>query len=529
MLFRHETGSTRAANNPKSSSRRRNSPRLRQLDVSGEKTRSFVCLEQLSSSQLDAIRKIATSHDYSGNWLDALPLGVCTRIAGFVRRIGNSCDESPAILNLSEVSEKWRVAVVEAFSHELIFPIEEEHRWERVFRGSIRKITTDCFMNKSVSRLLKSPTLRSATIPNFSVYLEAISKAPRLKMLSIEFADRSPPESLNQSVHILLTTFKVLNLHELRLKCVGICVFKDVFRCREAWLELAGLCPNLSVLDIVCICSCAEVELSQFVNNLPYLRKFTFNRPVSKRTIFSLRDIESVSLRHVWDGGLSMQGQCELAVKIGEPVTGIESTFFPLCARPSLVTENGVASLSNCLRLAKLDMHLTAGAERTFPASRELRSLRLRWETFYVDEPFSRKEQYHSPNAQFLTNVVDMAPKLSTLCLFKARISLKDIVDLLSKTGSTLEVFGTSIAGQDEPAEERIVAVIDILGKHNHSLQRLDIFGYPHLQRNESTSDFCLYWRRRIFRVTKVLQRRAPLFDHRELILFVNKWLVLGT
>lgn len=514
----------------KSSSKRRSRLRLRQNDVSGGTTRTFASVEQLSSSQLEPSYEIATqSRLYSGNWLDELPLEVCTRIAVFARRVEISNDQSPAVLNLAEVSEKMRIAVVEAFSHELRFPVEEEHRWERLFWNGIRKLTTDCFLNKSVSRLLKSPTLRSATIPNLSAYLEAISRAPRLIALSVEFADRSPLESFNQSVRILLTSLKALNVRELHLKCVGICIFKDVFRSQEAWLELAGLCPKLSVLVIVCICSCAEVELSQFVNNLRSLRKFTFNRPVSKRTILSLQNIESVSLRHVWDGGLSMQEQCDVAVKIGKPVTGIESSFFPLCSRPSLVTEDGVASLSNCIRLSELDMHLIAGAERRFPALRELRSLRLRWENGYVDGLCSREEEYHSPDPQFFTRVVDMAPNLKTLCLFKVRISLKDIRYLLSKTASSLEVFGTSIAGQEEPAEKRIVAVINVLGKHSHSLQKLEIFGYPHLQRNEFTSEYCVYWRRRIFSVTKVLQRRSPLFDDRELILFVNKWLVLGT
>lgn len=514
-----------------SSSRRRQRLRVRQCsETPNENCESFQIKRELSSCHSEARckRQIHPGHTCSENWLDGLPPEVCTRIAHFARQNETTDYDSGSILNLAEVSEKQGKAVVEAFAHELRFPLEDAQRWASIFRMHIRKLSTGCFLNETVCHLLRSPTLLSVTIPNFSVYLEAISRAPRLMALSIELADRSPLEPFVRSVHIFLTALKALNLRELRIKCVGICVFKDVFRTREAWLELAGLCPNLSTLEIVCICGSKEVELSHFVNNLPRLQRFTFNRPVSKRTLLALRQIESVSLRHVWDGGLSMREQCELAVKIGEPVTGIESTFFPLCARPSLLTEDGVASLSKCKRLSELDMHLRAGAERSFPNLPELCSLRMRWEDSSVDLLHGQggRDRFHAPSPPFFIQVASMAPNLRTLCLFKIQISLIELTEMLSRVGSRLEIFGTSITGQDEPAEVRTVQVLDILARNNRSLQNFEIFGYPQLHPSQSTAAFCRHWRRRIQCAMKVLQRRCPQFDNRELRQFIQKWLV---
>lgn len=455
-------------------------------------------------------------------WLDELPIEICVRIARFTHLTDKNNNGATSLLNLAEVSDKQRMAVTESLSYEIRFPITHEERWARVFRNEVRRLVADCFLKESICHLLRSPTLHSATIPNLSVYLEAVSRSQTLKSLSIDFADRSPLEPLFHSVYLFFIALKALDLEELRIKCVGICVFKDILRSREAWADLAGFCPNLSMLEIVCMCSSKQVELSQVVSGMPSLRTFIFSRPVSHRTLSALRQVDSVTLRNVWDGRLSMCDQCNLAVKIGQAVTGIESIFFPVSVRPSFLTEDDVAALSICKRLTKLDVYLTAGAERSFPYLPELLSLRMRWEDVRSDD---RRDQFHAPRRQFYGRVLNAAPNLRIFELFKIRISLRDLSQILSKLGSRLEVFGTSITGQKEPFHLRLLELLNLLSQHNHSLKNLEIFGYPHLFPNGDNAAFRTHWTEKILSAVKVLRRRSPFFDDSELTRFTHKWL----
>lgn len=413
-----------------------------------------------------------------------------------------------------------RLAVLEACAYQLSFPIPEKIRWAAIFAHSIRSIKTGCDLAyfDGVIHLLKAPTLRVACIPNKSDYLESISRAAGLQSLSVEFSDYSP-------VHFLLNALKRLNLVELRLKCSHSCLFKHLFPTREAWFELATLCPNVSVLEINCICSADQVELSQFINKFRNLRQLTFNRPVANRTVDFLRILQSVSLRHVCNGGLTMREQLQLAAKIKGPVVAIESSYFPMHSKDSLINDDLVALLATCPRLVKLDLHLLRGAEEKIPQLRELRSLRLRWQYSVVEGPAGPEERYHRPSPRFFQRVVSMALNLKILCLFRVCIPMEELERILRMTGARLEVFGMSIVGQDEKAQVRLLNVMELVRCNNSSLRRLEVFAQPLLPKEGLSMAFCTYWHDKLFHALWLLKRRIPMLEVKELCRYINIWL----
>lgn len=468
---------------------------------------------------------VALTSQHPRIWLDDLPLEVTCRIASFVRRddLASKNRACLSTLHLAESSEHMRQSVLEACSYQLCFPTPEKVRWAALFGDSIRSIKTGGELSycDGVIHLLKAPTLTSATIPNKKACLESVSRASALKRLSVEFSDHS-------SVLFLLNALKRLNLVELRLRCVRRCVFKDLFPTREAWAELANLCPKVSVLEVNCICTAKPVELSQYINKFRNLRELTFNRPVADRTLEYLRVLPSVHLRHVCNGGLAMRDQVELAGKIREPVVAIESSYFPMNSKNSLINEDHVAMLRTCPHLVKLDLHLLKGAEAKIPKLEKLKSLRLRWEHSVFEGPNGRDEVYHEPSKQFFNRIIGIAHNLKVLSLFRVRIPLQIVKQILGHTGSNLLEFGTSIAGQDEEPQERLVEIFDFARDHNPSLQKLEVFGQPGAHKDGLSHDFCAYWRNAIHHALGKLKTRAPQLEVKELNNYVNKWLVPG-
>lgn len=220
-----------------------------------------------------------------------------------------------------------------------------------------------------------------------------------------------------------------------------------------------------------------------------------------------------------------MREQLQLAAKIKGPVVAIESSYFPMHSKNSLVNDDLVALLATCPHLVKLDLHLLRGAEGKMPQLSQLRSLRLRWEHTVVQAPAGTEECYYQPSSHFFDRVLTMAPNLKVLCLFRVCIPVENLEAILTLTGAALEVFGTSIGGQNEDAQVRLLKVMQLLRYHNPCLRRLELFGQPALPTGGLSRAYCTYWKGVIFHALRLLKSRTPMLDVKELCSYINKWL----
>lgn len=462
-------------------------------------------------------------------WLDELPLEVCTRIAAYVSRSERrepAYYQSRSALHLAEVSEGMRLAVLAALKYKLSFPTGHDLRWADVFRDRIQEVSIEPSRpivyrhadGNEFYNLLKAPTLRFAAISNFGPDLKAVGDAPQLRELCVMFSQRS-------SMRGFWAALRKLDLRVLRLICPvtmsPICVCRDLLSPKAACAKLAARCRNLDALEIACNCDDSKADLAPLLSALPNLRTLTVNKTVADSAIPYLQKLESVILlygaRPPFSHALNnMDVQLEQAVKVGAAVTGIESVEGRCSESISVIDAESVAMLGKCPRLKRLDMCIEEGAEWRFPELPELQSLRLCWDNRFLDlEPAEQEkvQMYEAPVPAFFSRIIETAPHLKELCLFHARISLDDLVGMLSRIGEQLEVFGTSIMGQGIRPQEHCIGVIEATTKYNPMLLRLVLKVNRIDGSDERMRGVGLHWRRRILKAMSLLQRSAPLVD----------------
>lgn len=467
---------------------------------------------------------------HSKNWLDVLPIEVCSRLAvhvdseSFVYDGIDHKSSSSSLPSLAEVSEKQRTAVLEYLSYRLGFPHEDDGRWLSIFRNEFKSVRIGYYFpgsqNRPVVSLLSAPSLRSADVENRSTYLRAVSNASCVSELTVRFAENSPLRSF-------FNALKKLNLTKLSLRCFRsntwlplICVTRDLFEPEEARNRLAALCPNLESLDVSCACVDGNTESTACLvpEMFPNLRELTINRPLPQASIPYLRRLDSITLRNFRQGS---QIQCKFASVVGSPVVAIEDAYLHLNHLSSpgtgeVVRCSEAALLQACPRLQKLELFIERGAENELPHFRELHTLQLHWEGTVVEDdqaPENRRERYYAPSQSFFRRIAESAVSVKVLYLLRARIDRESLLGMLRALGHNLRAFGASVTDQEESPCQRIDVMLRGAIQHAPLLERLQFGGSSFLVPDRSSFEVKMYWRTRILHGLNVLHRRAPQLD----------------
>lgn len=467
-------------------------------------------------------------------WLDILPFDLSVRLATYLTQ-----DEppyqtrhTPSALALAHVSPRQRHAVLDALSYSLDFPISHSARWLALFRPVIRHlhcpdITYACFNRPAAAAIFDAPTLTTVSISNRRVFLHAVARAVAVRSLSLQFWDDDTP-------HLLTRTLAALPaLVALHLECADRipgetpCVFKRVFRMAKVRNGIAAACPNLEELSLICNCarSVCRRSLGPILDMWPNLRRLTTNKHVPDACIHRLQQFECVVLQQ--PGGVPMKQQLDVATMIGPVMKGLVHRR-PACDNLAGVEYRGMlAGLKGCCNLTSLHLVLARGAEGGIPVLANLTSLRLRWfgerqnanvswapESAAARHMYVVLEHYRLPMG-FVRRMLGWTPHLRELCLFQAEISFGEIEFALQKTGTSLEVFGTTFTQQLEPPLERVLLILETVTKYNGGLKRLELEGAEGMTRmgicDERKKEGALV--PVILRATRRLRMFAPYLD----------------
>ena len=350
----------------------------------------------------------------------------------------------------------------------------------------------------SAIRILSSPLLQTAVIPDMFILIKHALQSRTLRELEVQFHMKNYPKNDGLPAFLRIGS---MSLRKLDIVCnQGLqhynksreCIFQRMQRLQdEAGLTLARSCPHLIEFGSFRKCSSHCSRGSKFSpfwriwETLPNIRTATLQpyyfrgSSIEPRVLDRLKALESVRIMNM----------LEHAALLGPVVTSISDRFQRSGDDPS------IRALSKCVGLSDLRLKLIFGdgdlralnhAVHFMPV---LKYLSLRW-TCDTDITGSLRCRYiktardgnvstcvavfpefHEQTVESVMQLVRQTPVLEGLELLDVRIPTEGVVDVLRHLGNRLKHFGVSLSGQADSSFERLQILIATICKYNCRLQ----------------------------------------------------------
>lgn len=448
--------------------------------------------------------------------LNDLPNELCQRIAQLLP----VCGYSQSALHLALSSPKLAGAVKAAVQYELV-PDEELRnpaQWTRLLKRDIRAVDATYLNFFDTLRLLSAPSLRSAVIRDAFPYLNVISRASHLRSLEIEVS--RPYGEMRTNGEELLHALSSLRLTKLKLYCAFKGEAEDKV-CFIRWLtdqqrdgshlhrhRLGDCCPLVESLSINC-----TVRFNQFakrmcavIDSFPALREVTLHWKVPIDGFWRLQEMDSVRVEEAEDG-------VDTAARIGKAVTCLVLPNYETYSR------SNISALAVCDRLAELRGIMVEGAEvGLLDVAHSLEHLNVAWIPRFEDHEQREDSlpRLYRIQGGVMLDLCRHASRLRKFETFSVSIGLQELLGILKIVGSRLEVFGTTLADQDEPQLERMTVLAEAASHYNRNLRKLAVSDSHEMTNGEygllENCESVERERRRKLRVAlDVLERHAPL------------------
>lgn len=396
-------------------------------------------------------------------WLDALPSEVHHRIVSHLAPVPGDPESYYPYLHLAETSRSLHAVILVALSFKLRITRRLEHidRWATLLTPSLRQLEISVSPKGHHSptiQLVKAPLLSHLTMVARPDLLRALEKAPEVRVLSLTVYNRLYMKHVFKCLKTLnKLTELVVQLKGRRNDGVGCCLLPQ----GEDHQDMALCCPHVSKLDVKCRCYNSERCMAwRFAYALPGIRELTLRQG----TVPWFLDYD-------FDEGM-YDNSILLLPRFRHPVNKLAVEF----------TLEGVtyhASFEDsCVVQAPetFAMTLQTGAKLIFPCSPStLNSFEVRWPSkIWLGEYMYPKEHHEHEHGSLLRSIQEM-PVLSVLSLNEVRIQLHELASILAHLGTRLLGFGATIEGQSEEPDERLKALMEIVGTHNTSLEVLSL------------------------------------------------------
>lgn len=443
--------------------------------------------------------------------LDLLPENVCARIATFT----SSGRQTESALNLAEVSEIQREAVLYSLRHAFTVENASSPRWSDLFHSSVRDLSIegpDAAVPSILHTLLRAPSLRIACIPGTLPFLSALAEQGSVRELTVLLVEQDHEPVLDA-------------LSKLRLERLNMCCFP--YQYPEACVgglfqsfgadALAKSCPALKKLDVRCYCR-RSFPMVKVLESFSELKEVTLSTELSDDALPVLRRLESVKLNGtVFDAAT-------FATRIGTAVTHVEAND------AHTLSNESVLQLKECYRIEYLGLKVSPETEQSV-ASLVASLPRLR--ALYMQRQLD-DYRYRQVEEGFILDIVRSAPQLEELGVAAVKISLEELKNVLQHLGSRLRKLSISVSDQDEPAHARLVSLFQLIATYNRSVENLavdDILTMDSLR----TVTPALAWvgldgrqealaiKTQLYSAKKILLRHVPLLHEGDLDRFIRR------